>query len=166
MTTSNANPNALWVAKEFIVTARLCNVACTSCTSSSPINSCFSCNVSLGYRLSNNTCMTKCVFGFGRTTNPGLCVWCDLKCALCYERPNNCTRCVTTGPYASSLVYDATLGYLTCVKTCPNGSVANNGQCIYIWGCIGVIFKGPAQTCVRCNPNLKLTLYNNSCVCA
>lgn len=153
------------MAKEFIVTLRLCSVACTSCTYSSAKDSCLACNVTLGYKLNNASCLSKCTTGFGITSDPGKCIWCDLRCLSCYYKTTNCSRCVTTGIWASSLLYNKTLGYLECVPTCPSGSVSSNGQCIFIWGCAAVLYNGEAQTCVRCNPKQKLFLSNYTCGC-
>ncbi len=84
ITTDNNPTNAIWVAKEFIYVLRLCHIACLTCNGSSNINMCFSCDSSLNYTLNNNSCLTSCTTGYGNTSDPSVCIWCNLKCKACF----------------------------------------------------------------------------------
>ena len=128
ITSNNNQANAIWVAKEFIYVLRLCNTACLTCNTSSASNSCFSCDPGLGYMLNNYSCLTTCTTGYGNTSDPAVCIWCNLKCRACFEVFDNCTLCQTSGTYKSFLYYNDTLGYYTCVTTCPDGYFANTTQ--------------------------------------
>lgn len=119
ITTDNSNSKAIWVAKEFILDLRPCNVACLSCNASGTINVCFSCDPGQGYMLNNYSCLTTCRSGFGYTPDPALCVFCDLHCVTCYGVFDNCSTCQTSGMWKSYLFYNATLGYDTCISPCP-----------------------------------------------
>lgn len=79
--------------------AYLCNVACLSCNDTGTVDVCFSCDTSNNYRLSNYTCDTTCLTGFGQTDDPGLCVFCNLYCSACYRQWDNCSACTTSGNY-------------------------------------------------------------------
>lgn len=89
------------------------------------ITQCYSCDVSQGYMLSNTTCATSCLTGYGLTPDPGVCVLCNSDCLVCYGVGDNCTVCKTTN--VRGYLYDnTTLGYTTCVDPCPDGYWANS----------------------------------------
>jgi hypothetical protein len=54
--------------------------------------------------LSGTTCNETCLPGYGETSDMMTCVFCDLKCTVCYEISYNCTACKTSGTYASFLL--------------------------------------------------------------
>lgn len=121
ITTDNNNNQAIWVAKEFILDRRPCNVACLSCNGSGTTNVCFSCDAGLGFMLNNYSCLTICKSGFGYTSDPAVCVFCDLHCVTCFGVFDNCTKCQTSGIWKSYLFYNDSLGYDTCISPCPSG---------------------------------------------
>jgi hypothetical protein len=121
ITTDNPNSQATWVAKEFIIDLRTCNIACLSCNGSGTVNVCFSCEIGLGYMLNNYSCYTTCKPTFGYTEDPSVCIFCDLHCVTCYNVFDNCTTCQTSGTWKSYLYYNDLLGYNTCVSPCPSG---------------------------------------------
>ncbi len=66
ITTNNPNVDAIWVAKEFLLSVRTCDLACLSCNySGTTNNTCFSCDEGLGYKLNNYSCYTSCQPKFG-----------------------------------------------------------------------------------------------------
>jgi hypothetical protein len=73
---NNQKPNAIWYFREVIFVARICNIYCLRCYNSA-ITNCYSCDVEQGYMLSNTTCATSCLPGYGYTFDPSLCVLCD-----------------------------------------------------------------------------------------
>lgn len=121
ITTDNNNNQAIWVAKEFLLGLRICNVACLTCNASGTVNVCFSCDISLGFMLNNHSCLTICKSGFGYTPDPAVCIFCDLHCVTCYGVFDNCTKCQTGGIWKSYLYYNDSLGYSICVNPCPSG---------------------------------------------
>ena len=75
--------------------------------------------------LSNNTCYNTCLFGFGYTTDPGVCVYCSKYCATCYNLADNCSKCYSTSTNASFLQYSNTTSYDQCVVTCVGAFFGN-----------------------------------------
>jgi hypothetical protein len=139
ITTDNPNTAAIWVAKEFIMDIRTCNAACLSCNATGTVNVCFSCDPGLGYMLNNYSCYNSCKPGYGYTDDPAMCVWCDLHCTSCYATFDNCSTCVTSSTWKSSLFYNDTYGYWTCIATCPSGSP-------------GYYLNTTINTCELCDP--------------
>lgn len=123
--TDNNKPNALYVIKEVVLVAKLCNIACLSCYSGGTNTTCTSCDGSVPYLLNNNTCYNICTTGFGYTDDPALCVWCNIYCTSCYAVADNCSSCYTNGSNSSFLYVNDTAGYSNCVKTCPAGYFGN-----------------------------------------
>jgi hypothetical protein len=145
LTTDNDNGNALWDAREFILVAYTCNVYCLSCFNKQ-ITQCYSCDISQGYMLSGTTCNTSCLTGYGPTTDPAVCILCDLKCTACYDLADNCTTCKSTGANASYLYDNTTIGYSQCVLTCPAGTFINS----------------TARTCDLCDANCTTCAINST----
>lgn len=59
--------------------------------------------------------------GYGMTFGGMVCVFCDLRCTVCYELSYNCSACKPTGTYASFLLaYNS-----SCEKNCPTGFYGN-----------------------------------------
>lgn len=75
--------------------------------------------------LSNTTCATSCLTGYGNTSDPGVCVLCDILCIVCYEVGDNCSSCNQTSPSRAYLFDNTTVGYTQCVNPCPDGYFAN-----------------------------------------
>lgn len=112
LSTDNTNSgSALWIAKEFIFVAYLCDSACLSCSGTGKVNVCYSCDYSIGYMLSNYTCALTCGNGFGLTDDPSVCIFCSQYCKVCYNLADSCSSCQTSGGFNAYLYYNDTLGY-------------------------------------------------------
>lgn len=120
VTITTTSPNSKWGVKQFIVLARLCNMYCASCFGAQ-INRCYSCVSEPIMMLSGTTCNETCLPGYGMTFDNTYCVFCDLKCTICFELSYNCSACKTNGTYASFLLpYN-----FSCEITCPVGMYGN-----------------------------------------
>jgi hypothetical protein len=87
-----------------------CHPVCTVCLDATA-NNCTAC--ATGYKLSGTVCNESCLYKYGNTTNPQLCVACDLYCVTCDLTATNCFSCETTG------IYESFLNGTTCLITCP-----------------------------------------------
>ena len=131
--------------------ARTCNMYCLSCYGAA-ISNCYACDVTQGYMLSNTTCATTCLTGYGYTFDPSLCVLCDKNCTTCFGVADNCTVCKSGSPYTSYLYFNSTQGYSQCLNPCPPSYFANT----------------TARTCDLCDPNctacITKSTYCTACV--
>ena len=128
-----------------------CHVACLSCNASTNINRCFSCDIGVGYKLNNNSCLTTCTTGYGITSDPAVCIYCNLYCSSCYEYFDNCSACKSVAPWSSFLIENYTLGYFTCVPECGVGYFENTTSrtCDYCnYECLTCDLK--ADRCYSC----------------
>jgi len=135
---NNTNNNAIWNLREVIYVAYTCNIYCLTCYNKL-ISNCYSCDASVGYMLSNTTCATSCLTGYGATSDPSLCVLCSSYCSACFEVADNCTTCKSASPWTSYLFYNSSLFYYQCVNPCPLGYYS------YV--------NGSSRTCELCDPS-------------
>lgn len=143
----NSDNNAIWNMREVIFVAYTCNQYCLSCYNKS-ISQCYSCDASQGYMLSNTTCSTSCLSGYGLTADPSLCVLCSTYCTTCYGVADNCTVCKTTPSSVKSyLYYNTTLFYSQCLTNCAAYSP-------------GYFANTTSQTCDLCDPSCYSCLTN------
>lgn len=124
------------------MTCKLCHVSCITCYGTNS-NNCLTCDNYL--TVNNGTCYSVCQPKYGLTTNPYSCIWCNLKCSVCYDKFDNCTACTTSGTWESFLYFNSTLGYKTCKNvTCPVGMYPNTTDHV-CYGC--------NSACVNCTVN-------------
>lgn len=77
------NSGSKWGVKELAVLVKTCNVACTACFGSF-ITQCYSCEQNTPMLLSGTTCNETCMPGYGMMADNMNCVFCDLKCLVCF----------------------------------------------------------------------------------
>lgn len=121
-----------------------------------------------GYKLNNATCATSCQPGFGATSNPLVCVWCNLKCAssACTNVFDNCTACTSTAPYTAFLT---TIGtpYPKCLSTCLAGQYANStDQKCHLCDSSCITCVNTSTTCYECSNSAGWLNYACFAVCA
>jgi hypothetical protein len=109
----NGDNGAVWNIRDIIFVVYNCNSACLSCTDNTN-TSCYSCNAGLGYMLSDKTCHTSCLQGYGRSSDVAVCLLCSTLCTACEYAANNCTACKST----AFLFYNVSLYYYQCVISC------------------------------------------------
>ena len=97
------------------------------------MNQCTECDYDASFKLSGTTCNESCLTGYGDTIIGEVCVYCDVKCSICYESATNCSACTTSGSNEAFL-----LAYnFSCESNCPVGYFENH----------------TAQTCDLCDPS-------------
>ena len=105
--------------------------------------------------LSNTTCFTSCMTGYGQNTSDILiCIQCEENCSSCTDHPKNCTACLV-GFYK----YFNGLDNL-CVKDCVNGTFITGFVCALCDPTCGNCSIA-STNCTSCSPGYYI--YNNLC---
>lgn len=92
--------------------------------------------------------------------DPTVCVFCDLKCKVCYELMDNCSSCKASGSYASFLFTDNS----TCLKNCPIGYYGNTTDRIcYLCDIACISCKSKPDYCFECDKSVGFAWNNYHC---